>query len=540
MGNYSLDNPAAGTVWITGAGSGIGAALARRFAQEGFPVALSARTEAPIAALAAEINAAGGQARAFALDVLDRAAVFDTVRRIADWQGGIAVLCNNAGLNNPHRHWDDIEFAEWDAVIATNLSGAINVIAATLPIMRACGGGVMIHTASLAGRHHMPAAGVPYGASKHALVDLSASLNAAEGKNGIRSTALCPGEVATPLLLKRPGFDPGLMQWMIQPEDVAELALTVARMNPAVAIHEIVFAPLQRDSKRKESPMSHPVKGVDHLFLLTADLDGSADRWRRLGFTLSPRGTHSPEKGTANYTIIFEHDYFELLGIIADTQANLHQREMIARDGDGLRAIACRIDDAHMARRLLAALGIGAEPVAEFSRPLPLPDGGTGTAAFAVTHFAGQDTPAGFMFMCQHKTPDMVWRPELQTHANTARGLAGIVAVSDDPEQAAGRYARLFAAGQVTPADGGWLVATGADSAPILCLSPAAAAARWSAAALAATPRSAFAAMRVAVRDLSAARAAVAAGGIATHDLPGGFWVAPADTSGVILEFVAS
>src|SRR5690554_2317747 len=107
MGNYSLDNPAAGTVWITGAGSGIGAALA------------------------AEINAAGGQARAFALDVLDRAAVFDTVRRITDWQGGIAVLCNNAGLNNPHRHWDDIDFAEWDAVIAINLSGAINVIAAT-------------------------------------------------------------------------------------------------------------------------------------------------------------------------------------------------------------------------------------------------------------------------------------------------------------------------------------------------------------------------------------------------------------------------
>lgn len=241
MGNNSLNKSAGGTVWITGAGSGIGAALSRRFAQEGFPVALSARTQAPVAALAAEINAAGGQARVFALDVLDRAAVFDSARRIADWRGGIAVLCNNAGLNNPHRHWDDIDLAEWDAVIATNLS-------ATLPIMRAGGGGVMIHTASLAGRHHMPAAGVPYGASKHALVDLSASLNAAEGRNGIRSTALCPGEVATPLLLRRPGFDPALAARMIQPEDVAELALTVARMNPAVAVHEITFAPLQRAS----------------------------------------------------------------------------------------------------------------------------------------------------------------------------------------------------------------------------------------------------------------------------------------------------
>ncbi len=540
MGNYSSNDPGVGTVWITGAGSGIGAALARRFAQEGFPVALSARSEAPITALAADINAAGGQARVFALDVLDRKAVFDTARRISDWRGGIAVLCNNAGLNNPRRHWGDLDLAEWDAVIATNLSGAINVIAAVLPVMRAGGGGVMIHTASLAGRHHMPAAGVPYGASKHALVDLSASLNVAEGKNGIRSTALCPGEVATPLLLKRPGFDPALMQHMIQPEDVAELALTVVRMNPAVAIHEIVFAPLQRDGKRKESPMSHPVEGVDHLFLLTADLDGSADKWRRLGFTLSPRGTHSPEKGTANYTIIFERDYFELLGVIADTPANLHQREMIARDGDGLRAIACRIGDARAACESLAALGIGAGPVAEFSRPLPLPDGATGEAAFAVAPFGKDEVPAGFMFMCQHKTRDMVWRPELQSHANTARALAGIVAVSDDPEQAAGRYARLFAAGQVTQAQGGWLVATGPDSASILCLTPAAAAARWSAEALAATPPSGFAAMRVAVRDLAAARAAVAAGGVAAHELPGGFWVAPADTAGVILEFVAS
>lgn len=249
VGNYSSNSPTAKTVWITGAGSGIGAAMARRFAKEGFPVALSARSDVTITALAAEIIDAGGRAKAFALDVLGRDSVFDAARKIEEWQGGIGVLCNNAGLNNPRRHWDDIDFDEWDRVIATNLSGAINVIAATLPHMRAGGGGVMIHTASLAGRHNMPAAGVPYGASKHALVSLSASLNASEGKNGIRSTALCPGEVATPLLLKRPGFDPALMQWMIQPEDVAELALTVALMNPAVAVHEIVFAPLQRHSK---------------------------------------------------------------------------------------------------------------------------------------------------------------------------------------------------------------------------------------------------------------------------------------------------
>ena len=212
---------------------------------------------------------------------------------------------------------------------------------------------------------------------------------------------------------------------------------------------------------------------------------------------------------------------------------------MIAWDGDGLRAIACRIDDAWAARARLSKLGIGTEPVAEFSRPLPLPDGSTGIAAFAVAHFSKDEVPAGFMFMCQHKTPEMVWRPELQSHANTARALAGIVAVSDEPRRAAERYARLFACKEVTPEQGGWLVATGPDSASILCLTPAAAAARWSGAAVAGTPPSAFAGLRVAVQDISAARAAVVAGGVAVHDMQDAFWVAPANTSGVVLEFVA-
>ena len=91
--------------------------------------------------------------------------------------------------------------------------------------------------------------------------------------------------------------------------------------------------------------MAHPVLGIDHVFLLVNDLDASAARFRRLGFTLSPRGLHSAEKGTANYTLIFEHDYCELLGVVTETPDNRLQREILAEDGEGLRAIACRIDD---------------------------------------------------------------------------------------------------------------------------------------------------------------------------------------------------
>ncbi len=286
--------------------------------------------------------------------------------------------------------------------------------------------------------------------------------------------------------------------------------------------------------------MTHPVKGVDHAFLLTGDLDGAAAAWRKLGFTLSPRGTHSIEKGTANYTIIFRNDYFELLGVVTPVPGNLHQREAIARDGSGLRAIANRIEDAYKAREALAELGIQTDPVGEFSRPLPLPDGGTGTAAFATTAFAQGEAPRGYIFMCQHKTRDMVWRPELQDHANTAQALAGITAVTDAPEAEAQAFARLYEKGAITPVNGGFMVTTGPDSAPILLLTPAAASARWSPEAVAATPAGGFAALRIRVADLARARAVIEQAGIATHAAPGGFWTAPQDAAGAIVEFTAA
>lgn len=236
-------NPRAGTVWITGSGSGIGAEMARHFAREGWFVALTGRTADTLAKVVSSITQAGGQARAFPADVLDRESLFAIADEIVSWTGRIDVLCNNAGLNIPRRSWSDIDFEAWDNVIDINIKGAINVIAAALPKMRLQNGGVMIHTSSWAGRFNAPEAGVAYGASKHALNDLSASLNAQEGANGIRSTVLCPGEVATPLLAKRPGYDMAMADRVIQPADMAETALYVAKMNPNVAIHEIVLAP---------------------------------------------------------------------------------------------------------------------------------------------------------------------------------------------------------------------------------------------------------------------------------------------------------
>lgn len=179
-------------------------------------------------------------------DVTDRAGMAEMARQIVTWGGRLDVLCNNAGLNIPKRTWAELDWDSWDQVIDVNITGALNVIAACLPIMRDQQDGVMIHTSSWAGRFHAPVGGVVYGASKHALSDISLSLNDEEGKNGIRSTALCPAEVATPLLTKRPGFDASQMAAMIQPEDMAKTALFVAQMQPGVALPEIVLAPVRR------------------------------------------------------------------------------------------------------------------------------------------------------------------------------------------------------------------------------------------------------------------------------------------------------
>lgn len=285
--------------------------------------------------------------------------------------------------------------------------------------------------------------------------------------------------------------------------------------------------------------MTHPVLGIDHIFLLANDLDASAEQYGRLGFTLSPRGLHSPELGTANYTVIFQDNYLELLGIAAPTPANQHQRDILTEDGEGLRAIACRIKDAGQARDALAGLGIATTPVNRFSRPVALPDGSGGTAAFAATHFAAGETPTGFMFMCQHKTPDMVWRPELQSHPNGARALAGIVALANDTGALAARFARLFAAGKVSPITGGHAVDTGRDSARILCLTPAEAAARYNDEAVADTPARGFAAMQIAVTDPAATATLLRQAGLSPRDGPGSsVWVGPGDAAGSIIEFI--
>ena len=132
-----------------------------------------------------------------------------------------------------------------------NVAGVYNAAAAALPAMRRQGDGLIVNIASWAGRHHGYFAGVAYSASKHAVVSLNASINIEESKNGIRACAICPGEVATPILDLRP--DPPSEEaraLMLQPEDLAETVLYVARMPARACVNEILIGPTWNRSYR--------------------------------------------------------------------------------------------------------------------------------------------------------------------------------------------------------------------------------------------------------------------------------------------------
>jgi NADP-dependent 3-hydroxy acid dehydrogenase YdfG len=158
--------------------------------------------------------------------------------------GRCDLLVNSAGLNVPQRGWSDITPSGIDAVLGANLNGPFYASRAVLPTMRAQRSGLIIHVSSWAGRYVSKLTGPAYSAAKHGLVALSESLNQEECGHGIRSCCICPGEVATPLLDKRPvpvtAEDRGRM---LQVEDLAETILFVARLPSSVCVNEILISP---------------------------------------------------------------------------------------------------------------------------------------------------------------------------------------------------------------------------------------------------------------------------------------------------------
>ena len=230
--------------WVTGAGSGIGQAAAIALAKEGATVVLTGRRKAPLQETAATIKKAGGKADVQAGDLMKAASVTKIAKAIDKKYGRCDILVNNAGLNILERQWAKLTPANAELVIDGNLSSAFYCTSAVLPIMRKHKDGVLIHTSSMAGRHPSLLSGPAYSAAKHGVVAMSHTINMEECVNGIRSSVVLPGEVATPILDKRPvPVTKGERAKMVQSEDVGDLIRYVACLPAHICINEVWITP---------------------------------------------------------------------------------------------------------------------------------------------------------------------------------------------------------------------------------------------------------------------------------------------------------
>lgn len=230
--------------WVTGAGSGIGEAAALGLAAEGATIVLTGRRRAPLEHVAGRIGEDGGTTHVQLADLTDARQVQAVGAFIRSTLGRLDILVNNAGLNILDRHWDRLTPQGIDELVHGNLSQALYCVTVALPMMRAQKDGLLIHTASMAGRFIGGFSGPIYSAAKHGVVAMSHSINMEECINGIRSTVMLPGEVATPILDKRPNpVSTEERTRMVQPEDCADLIRYIACLPRHVVINEVMISP---------------------------------------------------------------------------------------------------------------------------------------------------------------------------------------------------------------------------------------------------------------------------------------------------------
>ena len=230
--------------WITGAGTGIGLAGAVALAQAGALVVMSGRRETLLAAEAEKIRAGGGRAEVEVLDVADAVAVAAVAARILARHGRIDILVNSAGLNTPNRFWKNQTVEGWRTVIGANLDGTFYTVNAVLPAMRAQQDGLVINISSWAGVHHPKLTGAAYNGSKHAVTALTETINMEECSNGIRACAICPAEVATPIMDRRPVPPSALdRSRMLQPEDLGATIRFIAELPAHACVNQLIISP---------------------------------------------------------------------------------------------------------------------------------------------------------------------------------------------------------------------------------------------------------------------------------------------------------
>ena len=245
MADSSADDVSGRTALVTGAGSGVGRAVAVALLGRGWRVALVGRREEPLRETAALAKAEPGRAEICPCDIADAEQVSAMVAGVITCFGGaIEALVNAAGTNLPERRLEQLTPEKWRQVVSANLDGAFYLVHAVLPAMRRAKRGTIVNINSLGGLRASALSGASYSASKFGLAGLTQSINAEENATGIRATGVFPGDIDTPLLEKRPAIPSAdARAKMLRPEDVAACVLLAIDLPERAVVEEVVVRP---------------------------------------------------------------------------------------------------------------------------------------------------------------------------------------------------------------------------------------------------------------------------------------------------------
>ena len=226
---------------VTGAGRGIGAAIARNLATMGAHVVLCGRTKATLDSTASAIRTTGGQVQSEQCDVTDLGSVEKLAASVEKNFRRLDILVNNAGVGSFAGPLHEMTPQDWEKILNTNLRGVFYCIRAFAPIMIRAKSGHIINISSLAGKNALPN-GAAYAASKWGLNGLSYSVAEELRAHKIRVSVVCPGSVETDLG-PHTGKDPGKM---LQPEDVAHVVAMLVTQEPRSFASEVLLRPTEK------------------------------------------------------------------------------------------------------------------------------------------------------------------------------------------------------------------------------------------------------------------------------------------------------
>ncbi len=268
----------------------------------------------------------------------------------------------------------------------------------------------------------------------------------------------------------------------------------------------------------------HAIGTIDHVVIAVPELAASAEIYRRLGFTLSPRGVHSAALGSANHTIMLRDDYFELLSVLAPTDRNVRWRRSIA-EGGGVAGLAMTTVDPPAARDFWRTAGLSPDEPIKFSRPVARPDGTSLEARFEVVSLVDVPGIPVRIFVCSQPTREAVWLPELLDHANAAVAIRRLTIACPDPDASAAQWRRVLPTASAARAGANIRINTGRHSIDLI---PSR------------LPEARAIGIDFTVSDTDRSRSALGAGAVPFQEIEGRLEIAPENACNVRIGFEAA